>query len=981
MSSGGRIGGGRGGGGRGGFDGSSDRGGRGGGRGGRGGGGGFTPRGGRGGFGGGASVFGNGSFTLPDASVTKLEDAAVKDISAALAATSFGDQLPRRPGYGTQGRKIVLFTNYFHLTPAQKTKGELYRYSIAFQPENTPKPKKKRLIQLLLEQPPFQRIPSASDNAQVIVTTKKVNLKSQRQSFDIEWYPSDGEPIPAPSANEQEGRTAARKRNTQKLLVELIGTVSIGELIKDISFQGSGGFYPAKLDTVQALNIILSRAPSSDPNIACIGQNRYFPFQGHGAAVVHDLGEGLEALRGYFSSVRTSVQRILVNINIATSAFYKSGPLLNVMAEFGRPRHQDEHAKLAAFVRKLRIETRYIRELDADGKPKKDKAGPAKLRKVHNICDLAPFNSSSSNVMFKYTNANGKEENVSVQSYFLKVHDIKLESPNAPVVNVGTNKDPRWIPAELCTILPGQVAKRMLSGNQTRKMIEFAARNPDQNAQSIVGPGLSVIRITPISQGLNSSLTDFGIKVSDKMLTVDGRILDAPTLRFKGNTHKPRDGKWNLADENRRPRPFFQPAALLNWNCLVINEGNRETIHGGLHQVTNLLNMFRDTLQSYGMTVGQVQKPQFTTLNPRDVQNKNPRMLDMLDKALKQFGLKPQFLFIILPGDSPFLYDCLKYLCDVQHGIPSVCNIGSKFSKEKGQAQYMANVALKFNLKQGGINHYVAAEEMAPLDAKTIVFGIDVTHPSPGSSEESPSIAGVVASADTKFAQWPASIRTQKGKQEMVSELEDMVVERFKWWQKKNPGLPTKVIVYRDGVSEGQYRIVLDKEYPCFVKAFNTLYGAEKNHPKISIIVVGKRHHTRFYPTNLQDADPRNGNPLPGTVVDRGVTGERLFDFFLLAHQGLQGTSKPAHYVVIKDENKLGADQLQKLTHNLCYTFGRATRSVSICPPAYYADILCERGRSYLHNVLKGDASVLYNPQKQWRRDCHKNLQGSMFYL
>lgn len=289
---------------------------------------------------------------------------------------------------------------------------------------------------------------------------------------------------------------------------------------------------------------------------------------------------------------------------------------------------------------------------------------------------------------------------------------------------------------------------------------------------------------------------------------------------------------------------------------------------------------------------------------------------------------------------------------------------------------------MKFNQKLGGVNHTVDAKTMAPLDGKTILFGIDVTHPSPGSSEKSPSIAGVVASVDNIFSQYPASMRTQEGREEMVLQLEEMIIERLQLWQKRNKGgLPTKVIVYRDGVSEGQYSIVLREELKSFVEAFNKMYGAKPKHPKISIIIVGKRHHTRFYPTHENDTDGRTGNPMPGTVVDRGVTGEKLFDFFLLAHQGLQGTSKPAHYVVIKDENKLGADQLQSLTHSLCYTFARATRSVSICPPAYYADLLCERGRSYLHGVLKGDGSTDFKTQTTWRKDVNPALIETMYYL
>jgi hypothetical protein len=50
---------------------------------------------------------------------------------------------------------------------------------------------------------------------------------------------------------------------------------------------------------------------------------------------------------------------------------------------------------------------------------------------------------------------------------------------------------------------------------------------------------------------------------------------------------------------------------------------------------------------------------------------------------------------------------------------------------------------------------------------KTMMVGIDVTHPGPGSREGSPSIAAVVASTDDNFVQFPASLEIQKGKKEV----------------------------------------------------------------------------------------------------------------------------------------------------------------------------------------------------------------------
>ena len=61
-----------------------------------------------------------------------------------------------------------------------------------------------------------------------------------------------------------------------------------------------------------------------------------------------------------------------------------------------------------------------------------------------------------------------------------------------------------------------------------------------------------------------------------------------------------------------------------------------------------------------------------------------------------------------------------------------------------------------------------------------------------------------------------------------------------------------------------------------------------------------------------------------------------------------QGTVKPAHYHVLHDENAFGADAIQIATYWLCYTFCRCTRSVSYCPPAYYAHLVAERGRVLL---------------------------------
>lgn len=66
------------------------------------------------------------------------------------------------------------------------------------------------------------------------------------------------------------------------------------------------------------------------------------------------------------------------------------------------------------------------------------------------------------------------------------------------------------------------------------------------------------------------------------------------------------------------------------------------------------------------------------------------------------------------------------------------------------------------------------------------------------------------------------------------------------------------------------------------------------------MIIVGKRHHTRFFPQNANDAD-RSGNCPAGTVVDTDIAHPVEFDFFLQSHAGILGTSRSAHYSVCLD--------------------------------------------------------------------------------
>lgn len=187
----------------------------------------------------------------------------------------------------------------------------------------------------------------------------------------------------------------------------------------------------------------------------------------------------------------------------------------------------------------------------------------------------------------------------------------------------------------------------------------------------------------------------------------------------------------------------------------------------------------------------------------------------------------------------------------------------------------------------------------------------------------------------------------------MIQDFEKIVLEQLTYYHEKNKRLPTRILYFRDGVSEGQFTEIQNVELSALQKACKTKYGPEfATKVKITMVVVQKRHHTRFFPgkSNIGRDDRRNNNVPPGTIVDKEITAPKENHFYLVSHQSIQGVAKPTKYCILHDEGKpsLDIDELQALTYDLCHLFTRCNRSVSYPAPTYYAHLAAYRGRVYI---------------------------------
>ncbi|KAI0426348.1 ribonuclease H-like domain-containing protein [Xylaria sp. FL1042] len=949
-----------------------------------------------GGGGSGSQVFfPPGGPPAPNTQVTEIENSLIGGKMTSLGGMSLNQALPRRPSYGTKGAQLVLWANYFTLESSKDL--VLYQYDINVSPKAAGR-KLGRIIHLFLHSPALNGL--QQDMVTDFRSTLITRLKMQGPAVEL--------------AYRAEGEDDARKDAPKyTIMLNLKHTFPIADLMSYLTSTDVSRWSEEE-SPIQALNILFNHHAKSSDQIVARGPSKNYSLVD---AETWNLDAGLQAIRGFFTSVRAATGRLLLNINVSHSVFYRAIRLDQLIKSF----HQkNDTLRLNAYLKRLRIKTTHLKE-------RKNKRGEIIVR-AKTICGLATradgeglahpprvrdTGSGPRDVEFWLEDRGEKSQStskkkrgkpvpaggryVSVYDYFRSTYNTQIDI-KLPVVNVGTKQDPSYLLAEVCVVLPGQPVTIGLNSVQRQNMIKFAVRGPGANAQSIVSKGRSV---AGISADASTQINKFGVTMSPNLITVHGRLLVEPKVGYGRNKQaRVMNGSWNMVPRDSPPLQFASSTVLHAWACLYVDMPSIPNAEPFTKErLEKLMETFTKVLISTGIQVGPPKKIGRVVLQENDYSE--------LEKFMDEAAARVQLVFVILPASPIPVYNNIKQLGDIKHGVHTICSVGSKIVK--GGDQYLRNEALKVNLKLGGDNHLVQSERLGLITQnKTMVVGIDVTHPDSGSSDSAPSIAAMVASVDCKLNQWPGLLRYQtESRQEMVSHLTDMLKSRLDLWvgRGRHAAYPENILVYRDGVSEGQYKAVLKEELPRLRAACKKLYPATdqaKGLPRLTIVVVGKRHNTRFYVTKTSDAD-RSGNSKAGTVVDRGVTEARHWDFYLQSHAAIKGTARPAHYIVILDEifrsakGSNVADELQMVTQSLCYPFGRATKAVSYCVPAYFADILCERGRRYasrhydnpsnpaepslapsVASTDSEDPTVRLNSKDL---AVHKRLEDTMFYI
>lgn len=123
------------------------------------------------------------------------------------------------------------------------------------------------------------------------------------------------------------------------------------------------------------------------------------------------------------------------------------------------------------------------------------------------------------------------------------------------------------------------------------------------------------------------------------------------------------------------------------------------------------------------------------------------------------------------------------------------------------------------------------------------------------------------------------------------------------------------------------------------------MYGNQSNHPLLTLIVVKKRHHTRFFTCN----QPK-GNLSIGSIIDTTIVHPYQNNFYVNSHNAFQGVNHPSLYHVLLDEIGFTTDELQTLTFHLCFTDPRSSASEAIPSVVHQADIAALKARDLFYD-------------------------------
>lgn len=534
--------------------------------------------------------------------------------------------------------------------------------------------------------------------------------------------------------------------------------------------------------------------------------------------------------------------------------------------------------------------------------------------------------------------------------YFQSRYGIRLEFPDAPLIQVKPVSRNTYLPAELVYLslqkCPGVYSEKIKSA-----LADSMCFDPMDRRKYIEE---KINKTFPD----NEVLREFGISVDTQMSRWNAELLEPPQLEYnvlgqgRTTTFTPERGTWNMRDKGFLNGQILNRVRVIDITGGLVQRGQRS------QSLDNFIEELRRQVKTVGMEGSLMVKA-------HDVQ------LHRLSEFKKQVLEKEpaDMIFVLIPAKETSVYKVVKSTLDDL--CPSQCLVVANtpgLGKDiKGKGGHFCNILAKVNQKLVGRNHRIS-QTWSNSTLKTLcispqrqngfmVIGVNMSNPQStnmGVGKLLPSVCSLVSSADIDCTRWVHSFRIQRRGNELIEDLQTMLIDTLRKRNNLPNGIsewPDRIIFIRDGTSEGKMADVCMKE----IQSIREAYSREgKQPPRITAFAAIRNHQTRFWDSNPQDARANLG---PGTFISTsGVHLGKYPNFYLLSHAGIKGTSRPIRYFILMDEVGMMDEIKSKSSNDLikfwasflyqqAYLYQRCQRAVRVPCAIYYADLLAQRGR------------------------------------
>lgn len=513
----------------------------------------------------------------------------------------------------------------------------------------------------------------------------------------------------------------------------------------------------------------------------------------------------------------------------------------------------------------------------------------------------------------KSTFSSHREGDVSFKDYYKKHYDIDIRDLGQPLLlsrlktrirgQEDTERMVCLVP-ELC-YLTG-LTDAMRNDFQVMKDISMYTRITPNQRQAAIKKFITNIQENERAQAL---LAGWGLTVDPSTVDLMARVLSPEAIMFGGNVlHRGSEqADWGGAVTRNK---VLTAVDLVRW---IIIHSPRDL---------RFANEFAGMMQKVGPQMGiQVCDARIMRLSD-DTTDSYLRMLR------QNINPSLQLVVIIFPTARDDRYAAVKKLCCSEMPVASQVINSRTLSRPDRVRSVVQKIALQINCKLGGTLWAVRI----PLE-NCMVCGIDSFH---DISRKGGSVAGFVASLNQTFTRWFSRVCFQGPGQELVDGLKTCFISSLKFYYDVNHRFPDRVVIYRDGVGDGQLQVSAEYEVPQFESCFQ--HVSPDYHPKLTVVICQKRINTRIF-SALNSSRSGEGleNPPPGTVMDHTITRRNWYDFFLVSQHVRQGTVTPTHYVVIHDSANMKTDHVQQLTYKLCHLYYNWPGTIRVPAPCQYA--------------------------------------------